>query len=139
MPPYPHTPITIGAAAPAGALPRRLHPVFPETDLAPSGRTEALRPGALANIQKLCDFHDSGVNSRSCPFLQSRKKYCRKSSLTCLCDQAFLAGSGIQRAIFEQDNRSQTRSPVYESARPEPWRGACQDRPYTAMQTGETH
>ena len=38
----------IGAAAPAGALPRRLQfPVFPETELAPPCRTEALTRGAL--------------------------------------------------------------------------------------------
>jgi hypothetical protein len=44
----PIPPITIGAAAPAGALPRRLHfPEVPETDLAPPYLGEALRRGAL--------------------------------------------------------------------------------------------
>lgn len=44
----PIPPITMDAAAPAGALPRRLQfLVFPETELAPPCRTEALRRGAL--------------------------------------------------------------------------------------------
>jgi hypothetical protein len=39
----------IDAAAPAGALPRRLQfPVFPETELAPPCLGEALKRGALA-------------------------------------------------------------------------------------------
>ena len=47
----PIPPVRIGAAAPAGALPRRLQlPGFPETELAPPCRTEALRRGALVKI-----------------------------------------------------------------------------------------
>jgi hypothetical protein len=45
----PHTPITIGAAVPAGALPRRLQPpVFPETELAlPCRKKEAMKRAAI--------------------------------------------------------------------------------------------
>ena len=61
MPPYP---LTINAAAPAGALPRRLQfPIFPETDITPPCRTEALRRGALpiSSIYKI--FMVFGANT----------------------------------------------------------------------------
>jgi len=52
----PHTPITIGAAAPKGA-PRRLQfPVSPETEVAPPCRTEALMRGALLSIPGISPF-----------------------------------------------------------------------------------
>jgi len=63
-------PITMSAAAPAGLSRRLQFPVFPKTDPAPPYPGEALKHGALVNIQKKCDFHRPDVNSRSCLFQQ---------------------------------------------------------------------
>jgi hypothetical protein len=59
----PHTPITIDAAAPAGALPRAASTpsFFPETELAPPCRKEALRQRSPRKGDS-DDFHSLSVN-----------------------------------------------------------------------------
>jgi hypothetical protein len=67
----PIPPLLIDAAAPAGrSRGGFLFPVFPETELAPPCRKEALRRGVLVKVSH--DFHRSGVKSRSRRFPQSK-------------------------------------------------------------------
>jgi hypothetical protein len=60
-PNHEHQQIIISTVRSAAGAPRRglQYPGFSETELAPPCRTETLMQGALANIQKLCDFHAS--------------------------------------------------------------------------------
>jgi hypothetical protein len=67
----PMPPFAIPAAAPAGALPRRLQLPVSRTGNCSAVLYEGARIGVLKRNPPISIFHASGVNALSCAFLQS--------------------------------------------------------------------
>jgi hypothetical protein len=71
----PIPPITIYAAAPAGAFAAASTPCFPGNRSCPAVPYRGPEAGSPPKIQYLQDFHGLCVNSLSCAFLQSKKTF----------------------------------------------------------------